>query len=176
MKGMSFLEPIYNIPLSWKKLFGGGDEGDTYGKNQLFASLVVDLKEKGAKRVEAEGDIESHYLNHTDFSCLINFSLEDNRRVELEFPVKHFNLHPVSKAFQVETGPILFIKPGFLSTDNLDLLSGLIPSFIHFNSFSFADVSLDFPYGVKEPSRRGKMMIEEVKCDIQLWVANSPDV
>jgi hypothetical protein len=159
--------------LSWKALLGG-DEGDSYGENQLFESLTVDLKCEEAKRVETSEGIESHYLLHADFSCLIMIPFGANRRLELEFPVKHFNHHPISKAFQVETGPILFVKSGCLSAEKLDLFKELIPSFIHFNSFGCADFTLDFPYGARGSSKRSKMVIEEVDCDIQLWVADSP--
>ncbi len=162
--------------LSWKSLLGKGREGDSYGTNQLFESLIVDLKSEDAKRLERNEDIASHYLSHADFSCLIKIPLACNRRIELEFPVKHFNLHPISKTFQVETGPILFVKPDFFSAEKIGLLRELIPSFIHFNSFDRADFSLDFPYGVREPSSQGEMMVEEMDCDIQLWVADSPNV
>jgi hypothetical protein len=102
--------------------------------------------------------------------------LAGNLAIELEFPVKHLNLNPFRKAFQVEIGPILFVKPECLSAEKRDLLRELIPSFIHFNTFDRADFSLDFPYGVRAPSRRGKMMVEEMDCGIQLWVANSSNV
>ena len=61
-----------------------------------------------------------------------------------------------------------------MSAEKLDFLKELVPSFIHFNSFGCADFSLDFPYGVRGSSKRGEMVIEEVDCDIQLWVADSP--
>jgi hypothetical protein len=162
--------------LSLKALFGRGIVGDSYGKNELFESLTVDLKSEDAKRVGAGEDLAGYYMFHDDFICLIKLPLPGNRTVELEFPVKHLNFHPISKMFQVETGPILFIKEECFSTENFDILSGLIPSFIHFNSFDRAEFSLDYPYGVRKSSRRGKMMIEEVDCDIQLWVANSAGV
>jgi len=159
--------------LSWKALFGRGVVGDSYGKNQLFESLTVDLKSEDAKRVGIGEGIANYYLNHDNFLCLIKIPLPDSRRIELEFPVKHLNFHPINQSFQVETGPILFVKAEYFSTENPDLLSGLIPSFIHFNSFDRAEFSLDFPYGVRNPSRQGNMMIEEVDCDVQLWITDS---
>lgn len=161
---------------SLKALFGKDREGDSYGTNQLFESLIVDLKSKDSKRLERNEDIAVHYLNQADFSCLIQFPFNGNRRLELEFPIKHLNFHPISKAFQVETGPILFVKSGYVSAENKDLLKELIPCFIHFNSLDRADFSLDFPYGVREPSKRGKIWVEEMKCDIQLLVTDSPNV
>lgn len=162
--------------LSWKALFGREAEGDSYNNNQIFPSLTIDLKSEGAKRVRTSEDIANHYLSHAHFSCLVKIPLTGNRSLELDFPVKHLNFHPVSKTIQVETGPILFVKPEFFFAEKMDLLRELIPSFIHFNSFDRADFSLDFPYGVREPSRRGKMMTKEMDCDIQLCVADSLDV
>ena len=66
--------------LSWKALFGRGNEGDSYGENQLFESLIIDLKFAGAKRVKTREGIEIHYLRHSDFSCLIKIPFADNRR------------------------------------------------------------------------------------------------
>jgi hypothetical protein len=133
------------------------------------------LGSKRAKRVETSEGIENHYLYHADFLCLIKIPFAKNRTLELEFPVKHFNLHPISKAFQVETGPILFVKPDCLSVEKLDVLKELIPGFIHFNSFDWADFSLDFPYGIRGSTKRGEMIVEKVACEIQLWAASSPD-
>jgi hypothetical protein len=161
---------------SLNTLFGKGREGDSYGSNQLFESLVVNLKSQNAKKLETSEGIESHYLRYADFSCLIKIPFVDNRRLELEFPVKHFNLHPTSKMFQVETGPILFVRPECLSQKKPDLLKELIPSFIHFNSFERANFSLDFPYGIRESSGRGRLVVEEMDCDIQLWVPELPNV
>jgi hypothetical protein len=163
--------------LSWKSLLGKGRDGDTYSENKkIFESLIVDLKGENAKRIEIGEDIANHYLNCSEFSCLIKIPLPGDRRLELEFPVKHINLEPASKIFQVETGPILFVNPEYLSAEKPDLLKKLIPCFIHFNSFDRADFTFDFPYGVRKPSRRGKMMVEEMKCDIQLLVSDSISV
>jgi hypothetical protein len=49
-------------------------------------------------------------------------SLLGNRSLQLEFPVQHINYHPVNKAFQVETGPVLFVQPEFIYKEKMDLL------------------------------------------------------
>ena len=157
---------------SLKTQFGKGRIGDTCGTNQLFESLIVDLKGENAERLERNEDIAKHYLRGSNFSCLIKIPLLNDRRLELEFPVKHINYHPADSAFQVETGPILFVKPEFFTIESRDLLGELIPGFIHFNSFDCADFTLDFPYGVRSPSKRGDMMTKEMNCNIQLWVSD----
>jgi len=159
--------------LSWKTLFGKGRENDSYDGNEIFESLTVDLRSKNAKRLERDGDIASHYLSHAEFSCQIKIPLTGNCRMELEFPVKHINLHPISKAFQVETGPILFVRPEGVSMDKKDLLDKLIPCFIHFNSFDRAEFSFDFPYGARMAFKRGEMTSAKINCGIQLWIPSN---
>ncbi len=158
---------------SWKSLVARGRERDSYGENQLFEPLDLKLHSKDVKKIESNEEIESHLLNCSDFTCLIHFPLLNNLRLELEFPVKHINFHPTSKEFQVETGPILFVCPEFFLKGKRDLLRELIPSFIHFSSLNRADFTLDFPYGARKSLRRGKFMIEEMDCNIQLWVSGN---
>ena len=157
---------------SWKPPNKRGREGDTYGDNQLFESLLIDLDSEEGRSIKVHDDVNGNCLLEKDFSCLIKIPLKSKRKLELEFPVKHFNFLPDSKKFQVETGPVLFVRPECLYVEKKDLWKELVPSFIHFNCYDRADFTLDFPYGARESSRRGKMTVSEVNCEIQLWVAD----
>lgn len=161
--------------LGFKKGFRSVDEFDTRNRNDIFESLQYSLVLENAVKLDCSYEnIKAHYIKLADFSCKMSFVLSNGYKIEFEYPIKHINISPEQKIFQVETGPILFINPS-AALDNKDIkntgfLEQLVPAFVHFNRFDHADFSIDFPYGVRSTSKRGKFNVEALPCNLQLFV------
>jgi len=141
---------------------------DTLNKNSAFKALEYRLIEEDCIRVSSSySDLERHYMQLSNFTVKININLDEEQRAELEFPVKHINISPEKKMFQVETGAVLLISTEYSDLNDLSKL--LTPSFVHFNSFNYADFSIDFPYGVRSSKTRGDFNVKRLVCEVQLY-------
>ena len=146
------------------------DVFDSKGRNNLFKSLNVDLKSEDTVAVKREYKyIKQRYLEFSKFTSKVRIPLRNSRTLEIELPIKHINIFDKVEKFQVETGPVLFVNPEWLLKQDTDVVDALIPAFVHFNQYSKAEFSIDFPYGVRYSSSRREMSIKEIDCDINIY-------
>jgi len=66
--------------------------------------------------------------------------------------------------WQVETGPVLF--PVITEKESS---FEYLPSFVHFNSLEKLDVFYDYPFGIRSLNLKGKNIIEDLSCTIELY-------
>ena len=139
--------------------------------NDIFKSLEFALNEEDSIAVAPSYEnIHKHYMELAEFTCKMAFSSRPGWRAELEFPIKHINISPEKRMFQIETGPVLMVNQSALSSSGkIDLLDMLMPSFVHFNRFDRADFYFDFPYGVRTPGDRGDFFVKSIECQIGLF-------
>jgi hypothetical protein len=146
---------------------------DSCGQNdQLFQILELNLCAKSAIETASYGDISKYYFEGWQFSSLICIDADCGYRIELEFPVKHLNISPRQKMWQLETGPILYLKRD-QHLSRFDKISHeLLPYFIHANNSEYADFSPNFPITRSMDYRSIAKITKRVKCRIKLFTFN----
>jgi hypothetical protein len=143
---------------------------DTHGANgATFDSFEINLNTEPAKSLRDFDQIEERFSRRERFNGLISIELPIRGRVELEFPVKHMNLLPSRKMWQLETGPVLFPKRGGEGDFRHSTLD-LIPYFLHANRFDSVDFSPDFPFPLGKTSRSDNARKGNIHCQLQLLV------
>ena len=133
---------------------------DTYG-NPLFDLFEINLEKEKAITINNFNDIKKSFKKNC-FSAKVFFDF-DKYYVNLEFPIRHININPSIKMWQVETGSILF--PFINNNNEFDF----IPSFAHFNSFNKIDIFYDYPYGERFINFSNNGVVTNFPCTIQLF-------
>ena len=83
---------------------------------EVFVDMRIQKRGGAAREVKEGAEISRLVLDGRSLNVKMKLaSLPGGRRVVLDFPVKHINVHPESGGFQVETGPVLI--PGFIRHD-----------------------------------------------------------
>ena len=159
-----------------RRLLGASDAPpvtDTLNLNsETFDSLELYIETESASAARHYDDIASHYFLRDHFTGLITINLPEGGKVEMEFPVKHLNLWPERKRWQLETGPVLFVKqPGELASGGIDL-ADLLPCFVHANRLDAVEFSPDFPFPRYWSSRMTRAGAQRLPCTLQMLVSD----
>lgn len=142
---------------------------DTFGANQqIFDSIDVNMEMEPGLPLKGYEDIEASYSRGERFTCLVIIDLPVTGRIEMEFPVKHLNLLPSRKQWQLESGPVLFLKRGESTPLSGDVLADLLPYFVHANRFDCAEFYPDFPFASGADHRSARAKKGKVRCRVQL--------
>ena len=146
---------------------------DTFGSNSLiFDRFDINLDVEPAKALQGYEEIAEHYSRRDRFTGLITIGLAAGGSVELEFPINHLNLLPSCAVWQLETGPVLFVKPGCEMASIGESLSGFLPCFVHSNRGDSAEFSSDFPFICGKSLRSRQAKSKKICCQVQLLVSD----
>jgi hypothetical protein len=146
---------------------------DTVGVNsEIFRRLDVNLDVESAKVVGDFEEIAFYFDRRSRFSGKISHNLSSGGTVELEFPIKHINLLPGQRLWQVETGPVLFFDCCWELIGEHGLMSNVLPCFIHFNRLDRIELTPDFPLGKRICSGQKWSPSRVVNCSVQLLVGD----
>jgi len=115
-------------------------------KNNKVDAYLLNIQYKKKKQIYIDDIIKNYKIFNYSLVCKINL----NDQI-IEFPIKHINVHPINREFQVETGPIL-----------LKRAKKFIPAFIFFNS------RYKFQIVWYYPKLGGK--IEEIKAELKFFI------
>jgi hypothetical protein len=152
---------------------GRQNDSDTSGSNSsVFESLAITLNHEPAKSLSDYDEIAEHYFHRDIFTCIITTQFPGTGKIELEFPVKHLNLLPKCKMWQLETGPVLFLKQGFSFAEADETLTDLLSYFVFVNRFDSAEFFPDFPFGQGAVPRAPDAVTGDIRCQVKLLVGN----
>ena len=144
---------------------------DTMGPNRpTFDCLDVNLNVEPAKTLQDYDEIAIHYSHRNHFTSLITLDLAADGKMELEFPIKHLNLLPSRKMWQVETGPVLFMDPIRALSGSDTWMADLLPCFLHFNRVDRAEFSPDFPFAQRRKSRWVNSNSRTIDWQVRIFV------
>jgi hypothetical protein len=136
-------EPINGIQAN-KKTVKAMD--DTHGKaGEHFDSIKVHLAYEPSVVLNDFSEIKAAYDRLQRISAIFSIATSDQQRVEVEFPIYHFNILPDQQKWQAETGPVLLAATS-PANGNHSILDTL-PCFLHFNSYQYLTVFWDYPLG-----------------------------
>jgi hypothetical protein len=142
---------------------------DTFGANhQIFDSIDINMVMEPGLPLRDYADIAAHCSRRGYFTGLVTIDLPIAGRIEMEFPVKHLNLLPSRKQWQLESGPVLFLKQGESKPLSGNVLADLLPYFVHANRFDCAEFYPDFPFASGAAYRSAKAKKGKVRCRVQL--------
>jgi len=104
---------------------------DTLGiTEEVFENIDVRLKSCAISRLDSIGRVLKATLENRTLTSKVVYRIAAHE-ILMEFPIKHINVKDEGgQAFQVETGPLLFMVPN----SNCDLDS-LTLSYVNFNRF-----------------------------------------
>ena len=114
--------------------------------NKNIDKYFMNIKYRKKREILIESLIKKNEFFNNHLVCNIDLGNQVS-----EFPIKHINIHPKDKKFQVETGPILLKKK-----------RGYISAFIFFNSINKCQIVSFYP------KLGGK--IEELKASIKFFI------
>jgi hypothetical protein len=148
---------------------------DTEGSSdRAFGKIKVDVVRQGCRAIAPEALAERPFIANAGLTARIRIQPgAASRPQEIEFPVRHINVNPRTRGFQVETGPLL------LDWGNEAEASGrLRRAFVMFNSLRNAEFLVD----AVRPSVPGRSWSERlsVPCEVSLleaedlWTATKP--
>lgn len=117
-------------------------------------------------------EVDLHFQQHNSMSACIRYETQQHCRIEIEFPIKHINIHKERRLFQVETGPILI--PSTDPTAGLSEGQGcfLNTAFVHFNRLDCAEITLNVPTCIGEETIRFFSQVKKLNPQIVLMVDN----
>ena len=98
-------------------------------KNNKIDKFFINTKYQKKIEVSIESLIDNYELFNESLSCKLEF----NKQI-IEFPIKHINVQPLKKKFQIETGPIIFKRN-----------NKFISAFIFFNSCNKCQIVWYYP-------------------------------
>ena len=138
------------------------------GIDGAFGKVTVDVVRRGCRPIAPDALAERPFLANAGLTARIRIQPgAASRPQEIEFPVRHINVNPLTRAFQVETGPLL------LEWGNEAEVSGrLRRAFVMFNSLGSAEFLVD----AARPSVPGGTWSERlsVPCEVSLLEAEGP--
>lgn len=135
----------------------------------LFRKIEVQLIKESSRVLTSYEEVEASYHGNDEFSALVHLPCVCKQNIELEFPLKHINLLPSKKKWQVETGPILLFSFDQCLHEKSTLMHAK-PGFIHFNHLEAADISFGFPLSAQNPFLRNNKSSGLINCKIQILV------
>lgn len=144
---------------------------DSFARNSdLFKRVELDIVRQEATLLSDFESILYHFERHEQFSAHLACNPIKDYQVDIEFPIKHLNIHPKFKKFQVETGPVLFPiqtqNNGISDPSGMEFQTG----FLHFNRFDQAVMTLNSPTPIGGCMTRFYSKVFEVSVQIQLMV------
>ncbi|PCJ89579.1 MAG: hypothetical protein COA57_01550 [Flavobacteriales bacterium] len=81
---------------------------DNWGNHEeRFSKITPSISKVKSAAIHSFEEIESATLSNRNLNVKIPYRVDGKQFFELEFPIKHINIHAENKKFQVETGPIL---------------------------------------------------------------------
>jgi hypothetical protein len=134
--------------------------------------MYFKINNEPAKSLSSYEDIATHYFHGNMFTCMISQSLPGDEIIELEFPVKHMNLLPKRKMWQLETGPVLFLKSDNSSPMIHEAFTNLLPYFVFANEFDNAEFYPDYPFAQGTTFRARNAVSADIRCQVKLLVAD----
>jgi hypothetical protein len=142
---------------------------DTFGSNnEIFDRVEVNLDLEPARMLSGYDEIAECYEQRAKFTGLITIEHPAGGTSELEFPVTHLNLLPSRAMWQLETGPVLFLKKDHALPSAGELLADLVPCFVHANRSDSAEFSPNFPFARERSSRVASAGARIISCRVQL--------
>lgn len=148
-------------------------ERDSAGKNAgLFTEMNLRVVKRGAVVLHDFAAIEQHFHKHSQFSARVSLPQDGTTVVEIEFPVKHMNLHRTRGCFQVETGPILFPTKIHARWDTDLSIPEFNAAFIHFNRFDGIEMTLKVPTRMGVRSTRFYSETMKLAADVSLLASD----
>ena len=142
---------------------------DTEGSiDRAFGRVKVDLVRQACRPVAPEALAERPFIAAAGLTARIKIpGAAAARAQELEFPVRHINVNPATRAFQVETGPLLLDWGS-----EAEVTGRLRRAFVMFNSLNSAEFLVDYD----RPSAAGRSWSRRAKaaCEISLLEAEGP--
>lgn len=148
---------------------------DTTQKNSFFESICSNLVECNYQKISDKNRLLralDKRLTVRNIRILLN--LQQGFTICIDSPVKHFNNLKYQNQWQIETGPVLFVKEQIENClDDVEVIEKLSPSFLHTNSFSKAQFTFEYPFfvhGKMDSSEHPKSIQKD--CNIELYLSN----
>ena len=146
---------------------------DTVGPNgQRFECLEMNIEVEPAQALVGYAEIAGQYSQRNYFTGLITIDLATSGKLELEFPINHLNLLPSRAMWQLETGPVLFVKEDPAPLSTRDSVGALLPCFVHSNRSDRAEFTPDFPFSGGTTPRSANAKISTFNCQVQLLASS----
>lgn len=171
---------IFRTALSHQRRGSGGKAKstqvvqDTFGTNrQIFDAIDINIATEPGLPLQGYKEIESHFSRGGRFTGLVTIDLAAAGKIEMEFPVKHLNLLPSCKQWQLESGPVRFLKQGEPVALSGEFITDLLPCFVHANRFDCAEFYPDFPFASGARTRSVTAKKGKVCCQVQLLVGDN---
>lgn len=116
--------------------------------SKKFKSITLNILTENASTIDNFDGLYAACQDGRSLSGKIEYKTLSGREVEVEFPVKHINLLPNKRQWQMETGPVL------LAVRSVDVknkeIGSLSPCFVHANRFDHVYITTDFPFNIRE--------------------------
>ena len=144
------------------------EQSHLYENTALFEEVKFRIVKKEAIQLRDFDEINFYFQHHKSISALISYSLGQDCRIEIEFPIKHINIQKERRLFQVETGPVLI--PVKLPADSPSTLEEYTfdTAFVHFNHLDGAEFTKSVPTPVGQETMSFFSQVVKMKLRIMM--------
>jgi len=147
---------------------------DTLHENSYFDSIRPNIIYRDFKGINDDKEFFSYLkMGFKPINIRIHLTTYSDLKIMIEAPIKHYNFMDRIKKWQIETGPILFLRKNCKNyLDQSEVIELLEPTFVHVNSYNEAQFTFDYPFFGKISSDSMKAITSRNdECEIEILVS-----